>query len=211
MGLIHSKIRNSLGAEKVRDTAVLKTELQREHTRAGLSRKRLRKRKFGDMNDLELNVSATGLGADENLVAEAEDNDNGADADADPTHSADDTTNNPTNFTRLANGLIDAAKEDDEANDDNDEMETSFFAPHHRLICYFRRQELIPLAKLFHFQLDSSDNETPSGRKGKDLDYYWKGAIKNLDKELELYKLLQDVETMREDEAGQHGTPIEVE
>jgi len=32
MGLIHNKIRNRLGAEKVRDIAVLKTELQREHT-----------------------------------------------------------------------------------------------------------------------------------------------------------------------------------
>jgi len=46
------------------------------------------------------------------------------------------------------------------------------------------------------------------------LDYYWKGAVKNLDKELELYELLQDVESMREDEAGHEGTndsPIEVE
>ena len=49
------------------------------------------------------------------------------------------------------------------------------------------------------------------GRKGKDLDYYWKGAVKNLDKELELYELLHDVESMREDEAGSDGTPIEVE
>ena len=77
----------------------------------------------------------------------------------------------PTNFTCLVNGLIDAAKEDDE--DSDDKMAASSFAPHCRLICYFGWQELIPLANLFHFQkLGSSDKETPSGQKGKDLDYY---------------------------------------
>ena len=63
----------------------------------------------------EPNVTA-GLGTDENLVAEPEDNGDETNADVDPT-SPGDTTSNPTNFTRLANGLIDATKEDDEDSD----------------------------------------------------------------------------------------------
>ena len=132
----------------------------------------MRKPKFGEMN--EPNVMA-GLGTGDNLVAEAEDNEDGIDADVDPT-SPDDTTGSPANFIRFANGLIDAANEDDE-------MAASHFAPRRGLICYFGRQELSPPAKLFHFQkLGSSDNETPSGWKWKDLDYDWEGAVKNLDK-----------------------------
>jgi hypothetical protein len=62
-----------------------------------------------------------------------------------------------------------------------------------------------------------SDDETPSGRPGKDIDYFWKGAVRNLDKELELYDLLQDVENMRSEdsEAGEQqggsNAPIVVE
>ena len=143
-------------------------------------------------------------------ITEAEDNVDGSDTEGD-------TVNNPTNFTRLANNLIDAANEDDKDDDDSDDelASSSFFVPCHRLNCYFRGQELIPLGQLFHFQKPgSSDDKTPSREKGKDLDYYWKDAIKNLDKELELYELLQDVESTREDEAGHEGTndsPIEVE
>jgi len=70
--------------------------------------------------------------------------------------------------------------------------------PHHRIICYFSCQQLIPLIEIFHFQKPGSpDIETPSGCKGKDLNYYWHGAVKNLDKELELYYLLQEVKNMR--------------
>jgi hypothetical protein len=64
-----------MGAKKVRDVAVLKTELQREHVHTSLSRQRLRKRKFG-ANDLEPSNSPVlpGLETDEARVAEAEDN-----------------------------------------------------------------------------------------------------------------------------------------
>jgi hypothetical protein len=48
----------------------------------------------------------------------------------------------------------------------------------------------------------TAEDKTPSGQKGKYLDYYWKGVVKNLNRELELYKLLQDVESVREDETG---------
>src|SRR5882724_1201884 len=123
----------------------VKTELQQEHTHVGLSQKQLRKSKFGEMN--ELNVMAR-LGTDENLVAEAEDNEDETNADVDPT-SPGDTTSSPAKFTHLVNGLIEAAKGDDE--DPDDEMAASPFVPNCRLICYFGQQELIPL-KLFYFQ-----------------------------------------------------------
>src|SRR5882724_7482130 len=96
----------------------------------------------------ELNVMAR-IGTDKNLVAEAEDNKDETNADVDPT-SPSDTTSIPTNFTCLVNGLIEATKEDDK--DSDEKMAASPFSPHNRLICYFGWQELIPLAKLFHFQ-----------------------------------------------------------
>lgn len=72
----------------------------------------------------------------------------------------------------------------------------------------------LKFAKLFHFQKPGLSEETPSGRVGKDVDYFWKGAVKNLDKELELYDLLQDVENTRSQEAaeqlGGSSTPIVV-
>lgn len=46
MGIIHTKLRNRLGHEKVRDTSVLKAALKRVHAEAGQSRRRL-KRSFG--------------------------------------------------------------------------------------------------------------------------------------------------------------------
>ena len=66
----------------------------------------------------------------------------------------------------------------------------------------------MPLIELFHFQKPGSpDIETPSGRKGKDLNYYWHGAVKNLDKELELYDLLQEVDNTRREEAVANDAP----
>jgi hypothetical protein len=59
---------------------------------------------------------------------------------------------------------------------------------------------LLPIYSTFKVQKLGCSDKTPSGRKGKDLDYYWKGAVKNLDKELELYK--HDVESMRDREIG---------
>jgi predicted nucleotidyltransferase len=40
----------------------------------------------------------------------------------------------------------------------------------------------------------------------RDDDYFWQGAIKNLDKELELYDLFQDAENMKIEETQQHVT-----
>jgi len=39
------------------------------------------------------------------------------------------------------------------------------------------------------------------------LNYYWHGAVKNLDKELELYDLLQEVKNTRREEAVANDAP----
>ena len=96
-----------------------------------------------------------------------------------------------------ARSLIQAAKEDDaiqdedydDANEDLPEPATLANLPRRRLICYFGHQELIPLAKLFWYELNRSQ-PLPSGRSAIGLDLYWKGAVKNLDKEMELYDLV---------------------
>jgi hypothetical protein len=50
-------------------------------------------------------------------------------------------------------------------------------------------------ASITHFQKpDLFNNETSLGWKGKNMNYYWKGVVKNLDTKLEWFKLLQDVE-----------------
>jgi len=154
-----------------------------------------------------------GLSTDEKLVAEAEDNEDDPEPD---TTSPDDNT--PTTFARLADSLVNAAISDEDDSDLDDEATPSLSTvPRRKLICYFGCQELIPLAELFHFEkLDPLEipDRTPSGRKGKGIDYYWKGAVRNLGRELELYKLLQDIEGTRDDETGQGSsgsTPIVVE
>jgi hAT family C-terminal dimerisation region len=146
MGLIHSKVRNRLGTEKVRDMAVLKTELQREHVTEGLSRKRLRKRKFGEMGSSDLTQSSTGLSADEEIVAEAEKNETEVGQDGDGASNAAVPSNDSTlaNFTRIAQGLIDDS--DEEGDSDNEDTVTAGLgasaAPPSRrhIICYFGRQ-----------------------------------------------------------------------
>jgi hypothetical protein len=57
-------------------------------------------------------------------------------------------------------------------NSDSPLSNTPSTVPRCRIICYFGHQELIPLTNLFHFQKLGCSDETPSGRKEKDLDYY---------------------------------------
>jgi hypothetical protein len=124
----------------------------------------LRKRKFG-ANDSEPSNSPVlpGLETDKAHVAEAEDND---------TDDASDdlTSGSSTNFSCIAQDLIDDANEDDNSSDKDSDSPLSnapSTVPHCRIICYFGRQELIPLANLFHFQKPGCSDETPSGRKGR--------------------------------------------
>jgi hypothetical protein len=54
---------------------------------------------------------------------------------------------------------------------------------------------------------DTTTNKN-SNQKDFKLVYDWMGALRNLDKMLELYELLQDIETKMEDKAGQQGSNI---
>jgi hypothetical protein len=159
--------------------------LKKEHIRLGLTTKRLRKRHFGEVDDSNSNATLARTD-DEDIVAEIEE------------QQADDVADDTVDFQQVARSLIQAAKEDDaiqdedydDADEDLPEPATLANLPCRRLICYFGRQELIPLAKLFRYELNGSQ-PLPSGRSPNGLDLYWKGAVKNLDKEMELYDLVQ--------------------
>jgi hypothetical protein len=56
------------------------------------------------------------------------------------------------------------------------------------VICYFGREQLIPLAQLFRYP--SPTEQAPTGAARKGFNAYWKGGVANLDRELELYDLL---------------------
>ncbi|KAF8575969.1 hypothetical protein K439DRAFT_1623203 [Ramaria rubella] len=98
-------------------------------------------------------------------------------------------------FRSIVQGLINEADEDD-CDDDSD--------TERRIRCYFGRQERIPLAKLFLYP--ANDAATPTGRTQKGFDMFWKGAVANLEKEIELYELLADNEGR-----GQPGEPIVID
>ncbi len=96
MGNIHTKLRNRLGVQRVRDTAVLRGELKKEHVRLGLTRGRLRKKRhFGELDKNDFPCAAVAPTADdradEDVVAELEQNqgldeEDGDDEDGSPAH-----------------------------------------------------------------------------------------------------------------------------
>lgn len=122
---------------------------------------------------MPLSQGTAGLGADEEVIVEAEDNESEDTQEDDSSSSIGSSDDEHSHSTRIAQGLLDDADEDD-TKDDSDEvtgLADGFFT--RRIICYFGRQELIPLTELIHFQRPSaSDSETPSGRPGTDVDYF---------------------------------------
>lgn len=202
-GIIHTKLRNRLGAEKVNQTATLKMELRREHAKEGLLSKRL-KRRFGTQAQDESESNASETAANKDTT--------GPDVDAEELGAGDDEAED---IRGVISKLVKAVDEDDEGegeepSDDEDlpervEIRNSPAPAAPRIKLFFGTKEPLTLAKIF----DHSEKKHEHG-----LDFYWKGGIRNLEKEEELYELLaNDGEGTSASTRAQNGSkdaPIEL-
>ncbi|KIJ42868.1 hypothetical protein M422DRAFT_67959 [Sphaerobolus stellatus SS14] len=174
MGLIHTKLRNRLGPQKVRDMAILRAELHRSHLRQGLTRPRSHKWKFRNMEASE--------GDDKKQEA--------ADLDV------DEDDEGPADTRSVAQSLIKEAEEDDndlgaelfdeELPDASDLVVESTRNRH--IICFFGAAPLVPLSQLFIYP--DNYNSAPEGRVRKGFNMFWTGSVANLTRELEVYDLI---------------------
>lgn len=166
-GVVHTKRRNRLTAEKVHKTGVLKMNLRQAHIDAGLTRPR-RKRAFGEVDEAN---------SDEAAEAAVPEEDN-------------------SDFDNLAHQLIQDAEASDRA-DDNEEFNnlipTIHLPPRPQPTSSHSQpsqprlpSQCITLRLLFDYTSTSSE--------GIGLDFYWKGGLKNLDHELDTYDLLFEEE-----------------
>jgi len=167
-GVIHTKPCNKLSAEKVHKTSTLKMDLRRSHIEAGFIRPR-RKRMFGEIDD----------------------------ADSEPAEAAVPNAEN-SNFDDLTRRLVRAS----EAADEDDDSDDLHIIPTIRVpprpqpansepsttVTQRPPSHLIPLKSLFDYTMDSDANA------GAGLDFYWKGGLKNLNRELAAYELLCEEE-----------------
>ncbi|KZV99187.1 hypothetical protein EXIGLDRAFT_831738 [Exidia glandulosa HHB12029] len=174
MGIIHTKLRNRLGAQKVHDTAMIKMDIQREHIARGRLRPRA-KRKIGSDNEpaAVAQPSEPVQRASPSLV----------DAEEAETESALDLA------TRLQRELDDDDEDEDmdiPAEDTSSSSTTD--APTtpaaRRVIVYFGTQRPLKLAELFDY---TKTTTTPTA---VGLDVFWKAASANLQQELTFYDLL---------------------
>ena len=167
-GIIHTKPQNKLSAEKVHKTSTLKMDIRRAHVDAGFICPRC-KRVFGEIDE-----------ADSEL--------------AEP--SVPDTNN--SDFNELTCQLV----RDSETADSNDDSVLNFIPticvpphPQHANSSTMESTQwsrspslLIPLKSLFDYSMTSNTNA------GAGLDFYWKGGLKNLNRELAAYDLLCEEE-----------------
>ena len=166
-GLIHTKPRNKLSAEKVHKTSTLKMDLRRTHVDAGFIRPR-RKRAFSEIDE----------------------------ADSEPAEaSAPDTDS--SDFEELTRRLVRDSEtaEGDDDGIDRDPIPTIRVLPRPQQSNPSTKESeqrhlslLIPLKSLFDY--NTASNMIP----GAGLDFYWKGGLKNLNWELAAYDLLCEEE-----------------
>jgi hypothetical protein len=156
-GITHTKVGNKLTSEKVHKTSVVKMDLQRSHTTAGLTAKR-RKRKFGQ-DDKWIQDETSELRPINS-----------------PMHGEDGQS---TDVHDLMNSLISDANVDDL---DGDPVPTVAVPPS-LLGSRTAAQRRIPLASLFSFA-----ELAPTGY----LEFYWKGGLSNMEREVTAYELMQE-------------------
>jgi hypothetical protein len=159
-GITHTKRRNRLAAEKVHKTSIVKTDLRRAHTAAGLTSKR-RKRAFGQDDVPSHEQSPDPSSADSQLLVADEDLD----------------------VRDLMNELIRDANEDANDNGDNYIIPTQAVPPASQSRTTAQRR--ISLALLFSFADPSSATS---------LEFYWKGGLKNMQRETAAYDMMHDEE-----------------
>jgi hypothetical protein len=203
MGIIHTKIKNRLHEEKVRKMSILGMEIRRGHAANGAVRKRL-KRKFGhdepedESAPMPVQVEGNGEGitASVNIVP--------SDEIADDLEEAESPDSGGT-FEEVAAGLAQDVMEDEDSDDEElpaATVEALQTAPR-RVHLYFGAKSRTPLKNLFNYS-DASANSK--------FGVFWKRGMHNLEKELELYSLLNK-ENGTESEEGlvvgsSHSIPI---
>ena len=155
-GITHTNIRNKLDAQKVHKTGVVKTDLRRSHTEAGLTTTR-RKRKFGTDDNPSQDVDVDSIPLDNSSLSEDVER---------------------IDVDELMEALIRDSDNDGQHEDDpmpTLTLPTSLPQPR------TATQRWIPLALLFSFTNTSSS---------ACLDFYWKGGLKNMEREVAAYDLL---------------------
>jgi hypothetical protein len=159
LGNIHTKLRNRLALEMARKTSVLADDLKHRHTEVGLSQKR-RKRCFGELNS----SSSASASASTTLNLESTGNDMDADSDDE---------NSDMDFRAVVQKCIDGVE-----NDCDTEDVPQFPNPPPRV--FFGTKEPIPFELLFKFPADHSATS--------ELSFFKHSAVRNLEKEMQLYE-----------------------
>jgi len=165
MGLVQTATRSRLSVDKVRKTTIVGMDIKRSHIEAGLVQKRERR---------EFKMPGTGNDADGGCVTEL----------------SDDEIEDVLDFDQLAEQLIEDAASNNVDEPDTDEefplppltIRLPLHAIQAALQTTLSAAPKIPLKSLFIFPEDSS---APS-----EMEYFWKGGIQNLDKEMEVYEAL---------------------
>jgi hypothetical protein len=162
-GLIHTKLRNRLGAEKVRKTAILAGDIANKY---GAARTRRRKRKFGGAALADGVTGADDSGADDDGM-------HNADAHDDDEHPAD------TTFAGIARDLVDEVDEAD--------LEDALSIDPAALVA--SEEELIPLTRaegMFIANLFASVSTwADNGAAVRGLKQFWKLGQDGLARELQ--------------------------
>jgi hAT family C-terminal dimerisation region len=159
LGNIHTKLRNRLALEKARKTSVLVDDLRRRHTDASLSQKR-RKRCFRKLSS----NSGTSASASTTLNSESMGNDMDTDSDDE---------NLDMDFRAVAQKCIDDVENDCDIEDVPQ-------SPNPPPRVFFGTKEPIPLELLFKFPADHSATS--------ELSFFKHSALRNLEKEMQLYE-----------------------
>lgn len=160
-GIIHTKPRNKLSAEKVHKTDVLKMDIQQTHVEAGLTSPGW-KCAFGKIDESK---------EPPEVAVPHDDN---------------------SEFRNLTHQLIQAVEQadSDEAETNHDNVIPSIHIPlllqpaNHQSTPICPPSQPIPLKSLFDYP------QTAKVTSSTSLEFYWKGGLKNLKRELAAYDLL---------------------
>jgi hypothetical protein len=182
MGLVHTAIRSKLSVEKVRKATIIGMDLKRMHMDSGLLRAQA-KRNFNFGSDADSAESATNTNQD----------------------LSDISSNDLLDFEQLSEQLIAGSasangdKDVGDADDSDDELPSTVVpappltitipplnsatpsAQYHTTPVNVS----IPLKTLFKYPLETDKDLPPAG-----MNTFWRGGIRNLDREFEAYDLL---------------------
>jgi hypothetical protein len=170
-GITHTNIRNKLDAQKVHKTGVVKTDLRRSHTEAGLTTTH-HKCKFGADDDPSQDMAMDSIPLDNSSLSEDVER---------------------IDVDKLMEALIRDSDNDEQHEDDplpTLTLPTSLTLPR------TAAQRRIPLTLLFSFA-DTSLSAC--------LDFYWKGGLKKMEREVVAYNLLNAGEPSEIAEATARG------